>query len=55
MAPHIGKKKLSTSHFVDLKYFYFSNSVRIPYLLLILRIPFKASIEKEALIKDKNL
>lgn len=53
--PTYREKKVSILHFVDLKYFYFSNSVRIPRLLLNLSIWFKASIKKEALIEDKNL
>lgn len=55
LTPHTGEKKLCTLHFVDLKCFYFSNSVRIPCLLLNLRILFKAFIKKEALIEDENL
>lgn len=47
MTPQIGEKKLSTSRFVYLEYFYFSNSVGIPYLLLNVRIPFKASVKKK--------
>lgn len=55
MTPYLGEKKLSPLHFVDLEYISFSNSVMILYFLLNLRIPFKASIKKEALIEDKNL
>lgn len=55
MITHIGEKKLSTSHFVDLQYFYFSDSAGIPYLLLNLIIWFEASVKKEALIEDKDI
>lgn len=40
-------RNLFQLYFVDLEYFDFPKSVMIPYLLLNLRLPFKASVKNK--------